>query len=238
MYAQWIFQRDPALLPSKQELPKTHTLLGKIRCTDKDAIFEALQGNAWSPDGEAYTLIRENGLDHTTMRSADALVINGEALFCSHMGWISMRNDETVNNRAESNQDNSPQERRCTKCGKTGVPLKKCSRCKNAYYSGLSARKETGTSTSPPVMLNSPLIGLKGKRLFLVSRCVLAYQVYRHFREVRDFNDVFGPACCCGGEEPQDLRKEGKKKVRHTNYNWMLGESEEVLGRLRGTNMS
>ena len=122
--------------------------------------------------------------------------------------------------------------------GRPECRLRNAPGARTRIIAGLRARKETGTSTSPPVMLNSPLIGLKGKRLFLVSRCVLAYQVYRHFREVRDFNDVFGPACCCGGEEPQDLRKEGKKKVRHTNYNWMLGESEEVLGRLRGTNMS
>jgi len=66
---------------------QTHILLGKVKSQDRDLVFHQLQGEVWSPRGEANNLIRGKGLKHTSMSVGDALVINGVVHVCTDMGW-------------------------------------------------------------------------------------------------------------------------------------------------------
>ena len=71
----------------------THQLLGMVAGdatteTDRDALFVSLQGEAWSPEGEAREFILGLGLDHTSMSVGDVLVTpTGEAWMCAPTGW-------------------------------------------------------------------------------------------------------------------------------------------------------
>lgn len=71
-------------LPSnKIELRKTHNKLGSISEGNKDKIYYLMQGEKWSPHGEAKTLIKKKGLEHTSMSIGDVIYFRG-----SNSAWI------------------------------------------------------------------------------------------------------------------------------------------------------
>lgn len=62
-----------------KDISKTHVLLGtmgpvKRGNSDNEDIYVSLQGEIWSPDGEANDLIRSKGLSHTSMSIGDIIV--------------------------------------------------------------------------------------------------------------------------------------------------------------------
>ena len=57
--------------------------------------------------------------------------------------------------------------------GRPECRLRNAPGARTRIIAGLRARKETGTSTSPPVMLHSPLELDEKKSGFFFSRCVL-----------------------------------------------------------------
>lgn len=65
----------------------THVLLGKISTTNKGEAWEAMQGDFWSPEGEARTLIRKKGLVHTSMSVGDIVKIGNKAWMVEGMGF-------------------------------------------------------------------------------------------------------------------------------------------------------
>lgn len=78
-----------------RELPKTHVLLGTL-AFDKNStkekmlerLFRDLQGEHWSPNGEANELIMKLGLYHTSMSVGDVVRFKtGEVYFCKPLGW-------------------------------------------------------------------------------------------------------------------------------------------------------
>lgn len=74
------FLADNDLLPNIKKLEKTHALLGRLDVTGDntsrclDDVFHDLQGEVWSPRGEARDLIREKDLWHTSMSVGDIVV--------------------------------------------------------------------------------------------------------------------------------------------------------------------
>lgn len=60
--------------PTPNTLAKTHVYLKDIEATGTEAAWVAMQGENWSPNGEARDLIREKGLRHTSMSVGDVLV--------------------------------------------------------------------------------------------------------------------------------------------------------------------
>ena len=67
--------------PNAFDLAKTHVLLkeieipaGKNYDAECETIWVAMQGENWSPNGEARPLIEEKGLRHTSMSVGDVLV--------------------------------------------------------------------------------------------------------------------------------------------------------------------
>jgi hypothetical protein len=78
-----------------QDLSKTHILLGTTdRPKDEknreslSRLFIDLQGENWSPNGEANFLIRRLGLSHTSMSVGDVIRFKtGEVYFCKPISW-------------------------------------------------------------------------------------------------------------------------------------------------------
>jgi hypothetical protein len=56
-------------------LDETHAHLGDIRLTDLEDIYRTMQGEIWSPNGEAKELIQEKGVGHTSMSIGDVVVL-------------------------------------------------------------------------------------------------------------------------------------------------------------------
>jgi hypothetical protein len=66
---EWLNSRGR--LPSAATLSQTHVKLGTVaECHALERIFYAMQGEMWSPNGEAWTMIKELDL-HTSMSVGD-----------------------------------------------------------------------------------------------------------------------------------------------------------------------
>jgi len=74
-------------LPDIKNLKKTHTLLGSIKSTNKEKIFGLLQGEIWSPNGEANNLIDKSGSKHTSMSVGDIIEMNGKFYMADIRGF-------------------------------------------------------------------------------------------------------------------------------------------------------
>ena len=75
-------------LPDKDNLSETHVLLGVIPETDEERIFSQLQGEMWSPKGQARKFISSKGLQHTSMSIGDIIrKEDGEVCVVDTVGW-------------------------------------------------------------------------------------------------------------------------------------------------------
>jgi hypothetical protein len=74
-------------LPDPKNLKKTHVLLGSIKGTDLDRIFYVMQGEIWSAKGEAYSLIKDSGLSHTSMSVGDVIEIGDKVHIIDRDGF-------------------------------------------------------------------------------------------------------------------------------------------------------
>ena len=73
-----------------RNLAKTHALLGSIQETNPETIFDMMQGENWSPRGEARGLIRSKGLAHTSMSVGDIIKIGGKVMMVDRMGFAKL----------------------------------------------------------------------------------------------------------------------------------------------------
>lgn len=67
----------------------THTLMGEIKGSDDiEDIFMALQGEIWSPNGEARDLVIEKESTHTSMSVGDIIELeDGRMFICAGVGF-------------------------------------------------------------------------------------------------------------------------------------------------------
>lgn len=77
-------------LPTAKTLSRTHVLLGKIKETNPDRIYEMMQAPNWSPGGKARGLIRAKGLHHTSMSVGDVIKVGGKLLMVDRHGFYSL----------------------------------------------------------------------------------------------------------------------------------------------------
>jgi len=71
---KWLLKND--LLPrSTKDIQNTHIPLGSVQGTNLERIFYIMQGENWSPNGEARNLIRKKGLKHTSMSVGDIVKV-------------------------------------------------------------------------------------------------------------------------------------------------------------------
>jgi hypothetical protein len=59
-------------------LSKTHVLVGTIKSKNKDEVWGMMQGDFWSPEGQANTMINNLGLRHTSMSVGDIIAIDDQ----------------------------------------------------------------------------------------------------------------------------------------------------------------
>jgi hypothetical protein len=59
--------------PDAAKLDATHIFLREVEATDHDQVYYLSQGEVWSPNGEARSLIRGKGLEHTSMSVGDVI---------------------------------------------------------------------------------------------------------------------------------------------------------------------
>ena len=83
--------KEKGLLPTTQSLRKTHSLIGQIGETDKRKIFIMMQGESWSPRGEARNLISKSGSGHTSMSVGDIAMLKGKLWMVDSFGWKELR---------------------------------------------------------------------------------------------------------------------------------------------------
>lgn len=74
-------------VPKLITLATTHVHLGSIAATDLESIYGMMQGEIWSPEGEANELILNKGLTHTSMHVGDVIKIGNRAWVVRFMGF-------------------------------------------------------------------------------------------------------------------------------------------------------
>tara|TARA_R110000824_G_scaffold212432_4_gene398637 strand:+ start:938 stop:1345 length:408 start_codon:yes stop_codon:yes gene_type:complete len=90
MGAEWLAENDK--LPTRETLKNTHALLGRTSFTDNEEAFMSLQGEVWSPEGEANELILGLGCAHTSMSVGDIIIdkIHDQAFIVDDYGFYSL----------------------------------------------------------------------------------------------------------------------------------------------------
>lgn len=74
--------------PSVEDLSLTHVLIGHVSENNPGKVFEMMQGEYWSPDGEASTMPALRMAGHTSMSVGDIIVLpNGRALMVDMAGF-------------------------------------------------------------------------------------------------------------------------------------------------------
>jgi hypothetical protein len=75
--------------PTIADLNTTHTQLLRIERPSLEEVFHYLQGEVWSPNGEARSLIQRLGLAHTSMSVGDVVhaVDTDEYFVCAVIGF-------------------------------------------------------------------------------------------------------------------------------------------------------
>ena len=67
--------------PTLRTLKETHVALKILTATDLEDVFHKMQGEVWSPNGEARDLIIGKGLHHTSISVGDVIHDNDNGEF-------------------------------------------------------------------------------------------------------------------------------------------------------------
>lgn len=82
------FLKEKGLLPKNvNDLRKTHVHLGSIGENNEDKIYRLMQGESWSPRGEANELIKKSGTGHTSMSVGDVIVMYNKLYMVDTYGF-------------------------------------------------------------------------------------------------------------------------------------------------------
>lgn len=88
MGLEWCQQHD--CMPNARKLRETHILLGEIKEANPEKVFRFMQGEVWSPRGEARSLVLGKGLHHTSISVGDIIKIGSKVLFCDTFGFTKL----------------------------------------------------------------------------------------------------------------------------------------------------
>ena len=85
MGISWLEEHEPEKIPRNiKDLPRTHVLLGNVSGKGLHSIEDLwvlMQGDHWSPNGEARDLIRKLNLKHTSMSVGDVVVVDEKDIY-------------------------------------------------------------------------------------------------------------------------------------------------------------
>lgn len=88
MGLNFALKRGVPIPTSRELLTQTHHRLGVVDETDLEEVFMMMQGERWSPEGQAAGLIRRLGLSHTSMSIGDVVVLpNGKIFMVDSAGF-------------------------------------------------------------------------------------------------------------------------------------------------------
>src|SRR5215475_10303224 len=75
--------------PDPKNLAATHVHLKDVEqgVLDLEKLYREMQGEIWSPNGEARDLILSKGLSHTSMSVGDVVVVDGAVFIVAIMGF-------------------------------------------------------------------------------------------------------------------------------------------------------
>lgn len=77
--------------PEPAGLSKTHQMVAVVHARSLEHVFHYMQGEIWSPHGEARPLIEALGLCHTSMSVGDCIVDeDGVVYLCRNMGFTEL----------------------------------------------------------------------------------------------------------------------------------------------------
>jgi hypothetical protein len=87
------FMTKQGVMPTPDSVPDNYTLIGKIRETNPDKIFHMMQGEIWSPEGQANDMIRASGTGHTSMSVGDIIHVGNKWLMVDRFGFHELGNE-------------------------------------------------------------------------------------------------------------------------------------------------
>ena len=76
------------LLPTTDTLSTTHSKIGSINTVDLNKIYGLMQGETWSPNGEARDVIGQSESAHTSMSVGDIIKMNGIMHMVDNHGFV------------------------------------------------------------------------------------------------------------------------------------------------------
>lgn len=99
MKPEWFRQGICFAKPDPMNLASTHVHLKDVEASGLERVWVAMQGDNWSPNGEAGPLIEEKGLQHTSMSVGDVAIDadNGEVFLVANIGFKKIGQLERVN---------------------------------------------------------------------------------------------------------------------------------------------
>jgi hypothetical protein len=86
----WFRQGINGELPNPEKLEDTHILLGSVCERSPEYIWRMMQGEAWSPFGEAARLITSKGLGHTSMSVGDVIKTKSGTIMIANIGMTKL----------------------------------------------------------------------------------------------------------------------------------------------------
>jgi hypothetical protein len=103
MGANWLAKHNR--MPKPENIGDNYVLIGKIAETNLDKIYMKMQGEMWSPRGQARSMIRSSGTGHTSMSMGDIVKIGGKFMMVDRFGWHDITQqpqEESVNVRLKA----------------------------------------------------------------------------------------------------------------------------------------
>lgn len=79
----------PPLPISLRGLARSHRFIATVVALSIEQVFNHMQGEIWSPNGEARSIIEGSGVTHTSMSTGD-IIYSAESntwYLCEDMGW-------------------------------------------------------------------------------------------------------------------------------------------------------
>lgn len=74
-----------------KNLLKTHSLIGTLRETNPRKIFSLMQGENYSPKGEASMFLSKKGVSHTSISNGDIIRSKNKMLMLTANGWKNVK---------------------------------------------------------------------------------------------------------------------------------------------------
>ena len=74
-------------MPDPNNLAATHVKIGSVKETNPERVYHMMQGEIWSPEGQARDMIRASGTGHTSMSMGDIVVVDGKAQMVDRFGF-------------------------------------------------------------------------------------------------------------------------------------------------------